>query len=45
MHLVDEDQPHHLNLAVHIRAECREEIPCIEKLPFRQLAHTLEALP
>lgn len=43
MHLVDEDQRYHLT--VHIRAECREEKPYIEKLPFRNLAHTLETLP
>jgi hypothetical protein len=45
MHLVDEDQPPQVNLTVHIRAEYREEKPCIENLPFRHLAHTLETLP
>lgn len=36
MHLVDEGQCHRLT-GRHVRAEK----PCIEKLPFRDLAHTL----
>lgn len=44
MHLVDEGQCYHLTNR-HVRAERKEGKPFIEKLPFRDLAHTLNTLP